>query len=92
MATLGGGGYTGWAWLHWMGVAIPLSAPFCRGDRYDAVRVCLGETLLQKLAHLRLFMVNHLSRGLYGVNHNVSLPSRWGVVPLAVRCLRTTPC
>lgn len=27
------------------------------GDRYDAVRVCLGEDLLEKLARLRLFMV-----------------------------------
>ena len=26
-------------------------------DRYDAVRVCLGEELLHKLANLRLFMV-----------------------------------
>lgn len=29
----------------------------CRGDRYDAVRVCLGENTLQKLANLKLFMV-----------------------------------
>ena len=28
-----------------------------RNDRYDAVRICIGETMLQKLADLRLFMV-----------------------------------
>ena len=28
-----------------------------RGDRYDAVRVCLGGELLERLANLRLFMV-----------------------------------
>ena len=28
-----------------------------RGDRYDAVRICLGEELLQKMANCRLFMV-----------------------------------
>ena len=27
------------------------------GDRYDGVRVCLGEQVLQKLAKLKLFMV-----------------------------------
>ena len=29
-----------------------------RGDRYDAVRMCLGEDTLQKLSCLKLFMVS----------------------------------
>ncbi len=29
----------------------------CREDRYDSVRICLGEELLERLANLKLFMV-----------------------------------
>ena len=30
----------------------------CRGTRYDALRICIGEKLCQRLAGLRLFMVS----------------------------------
>ena len=30
----------------------------CRNDRYDDLRVCLGEGLLQKLKEQRIFMVS----------------------------------
>jgi ubiquitin-activating enzyme E1-like protein 2 len=28
-----------------------------RGDRYDALRICIGQDMIQKLADLKLFMV-----------------------------------
>ena len=30
---------------------------WCRGDRYDGLRICIGDELVQKLANLKLFMV-----------------------------------
>lgn len=42
----------------------------CRGDRYDGVRVCLGDELLEKLASLKLFMVGSVlvsEKGVEGV-------------------------
>lgn len=30
----------------------------CRGDRYDALRACIGDTLCQKLHDLNVFLVS----------------------------------
>ena len=44
----------------------------CRGDRYDALRLCVGEDTVQRLARLKLFMVKKggmvLGKGLKRVN------------------------
>lgn len=31
---------------------------FLRGDRYDALRACIGDTLCQKLQKLNIFLVS----------------------------------
>ena len=31
----------------------------CRNDRYDALRVCVGESLRETMSNLKLFMVSH---------------------------------
>ena len=41
-----------------------------RGDRYDALRICIGQDIIQKLADLKLFMVSkhvhvHVTYNLY---------------------------
>ena len=44
-----------------------------RGDRYDAVRICLGEGLLQKMADCKLFMVNPKLYKYVGMHNSESL-------------------
>ena len=37
----------------------PLPPPISlRGDRYDALRICIGQDMIQRLADLKLFMVS----------------------------------
>ncbi len=36
----------------------------CRNDRYDALRLCVGDHTLQRLADLKLFMVT-FARSIY---------------------------
>lgn len=46
-----------------VGIVLPLPnlssvPPLVRGDRYDALRICIGQDMIQKLADLKLFMVS----------------------------------
>ena len=51
----------------------PFSLLMIRGDRYDALRICIGQDMIQKLADLKLFMVYITHTILYYVYSQTSL-------------------
>ena len=45
-------------WCEFLRFYLPFSSCIYRGDRYDQLRICIGNNAVQKLQKLKLFMVS----------------------------------